>query len=486
MTNRLCTLILAVACFTASAQSDIDYPYNPDFENDGFVGIEDVLELLSVYGAPFTPEQLLLDGASLTEIIESLQTQIDSLASFTNEGFGALVLNDSLLTEYLVGVAAASEEGDSTLAAWVMQLSEVVEQQQAQLDSMEFGAATNLGLFNQSWSYPQGRGGETLVLHLTDGQEYQVPEGFNFYVHMAEYWDCSNEGVQEAYGGYVDGVKFHTTSPSGFAGNGFAPGSVIHHVGCSDYVLYGFLMPVVNWVSHELIHLGPGESISFSDGQYFFAHQSEGDNSQLGFSVTPSVPSGFIQSEFDSPLKNGGSFFWSGTITNNSIASCVIYGYVFDATIYNGLAANEVSVNGNSASNNLAAISDVCELDVADIGGVYENYNGTYEDCLSNYGSYCDSTWQIHVLPDSIEIVFRGEEDCTPWDEVLVPRTRTNSISCFNCTLYEAQFFGFEEDYLILRVNPLVELSETSHLGVGHEPNAKCTFVPFHGTWLRE
>ena len=33
--------------FTATAQSDIDYPYNPDFENDGFVGIEDVLELLS-------------------------------------------------------------------------------------------------------------------------------------------------------------------------------------------------------------------------------------------------------------------------------------------------------------------------------------------------------------------------------------------------------------------------------------------------------
>ena len=134
--KKLFTLLLSAACFTASAQSDIDYPYNPDFENDGFVGIEDVLELLSVYGAPFTPEQLLLDGASLTEIIESLQTQIDSLASFTNEGFGALVLNDSLLTEYLVGVAAASEEGDSTLAAWVMQLSEVVEQQQAQIDSL--------------------------------------------------------------------------------------------------------------------------------------------------------------------------------------------------------------------------------------------------------------------------------------------------------------------------------------------------------------
>ena len=156
--KKLLTLFLAAACFTASAQSDIDYPYNPDFENDGFVGIEDVLELLSVYGAPFNPEQLMLDGASLTEIIESLQTQIDSLASFTNEGFGALVLNDSLLTEYLVGVAAASEEGDSTLAAWVMQLSEVVEQQQAQLDSLPvlnqgyaFGETERIQLHELQW-----------------------------------------------------------------------------------------------------------------------------------------------------------------------------------------------------------------------------------------------------------------------------------------------------------------------------------------------
>ena len=51
MKKLLAILLLAAACFTATAQSDIDYPYNPDFENDGFVGIEDVLELLSVFNA---------------------------------------------------------------------------------------------------------------------------------------------------------------------------------------------------------------------------------------------------------------------------------------------------------------------------------------------------------------------------------------------------------------------------------------------------
>ena len=148
----LVTIVMSVLVFVASAQSDIDYPYNPDFENDGFVGIEDVLELLSVYGTPFTPEQLLLDGASLTEIIESLQSQIDSLASYTNEGFGAIALNDSLLTEYLVGIAAASEEGDSALGAWVMQLSEVVEQQQGQIESLSSALPTPI----DSMLYPNG------------------------------------------------------------------------------------------------------------------------------------------------------------------------------------------------------------------------------------------------------------------------------------------------------------------------------------------
>ena len=33
--------LLLAACLTASAQSAIDYPYNPDFENDGFVGIDE-------------------------------------------------------------------------------------------------------------------------------------------------------------------------------------------------------------------------------------------------------------------------------------------------------------------------------------------------------------------------------------------------------------------------------------------------------------
>ena len=84
--KKLFTLLLAAACFTAIAQIEVEYPYNPDNQNDGHVGIEDILEILTVYGEEFTPEQLLVEGTSLTEWIQLLsetvlqqQAQIDSL-----------------------------------------------------------------------------------------------------------------------------------------------------------------------------------------------------------------------------------------------------------------------------------------------------------------------------------------------------------------------------------------------------------------------
>ena len=69
-----------------------EYPYNPDNQNDGHVGIEDILEILTVYGEEFTPEQLMVEGTSLTEWIQLLsetviqqQAQIDSLESIMQE-----------------------------------------------------------------------------------------------------------------------------------------------------------------------------------------------------------------------------------------------------------------------------------------------------------------------------------------------------------------------------------------------------------------
>lgn len=115
--KKLFTLLLVAACFTALAQIEVEYPYNPDNQNDGHVGIEDILEILTVYGEEFTPEQLIVEGTSLTEWIQLLsetviqqQAQIDSLEVVTEGQFFA----DSLF---------------NTLAAHL-------DQQQSQIDSL--------------------------------------------------------------------------------------------------------------------------------------------------------------------------------------------------------------------------------------------------------------------------------------------------------------------------------------------------------------
>ena len=54
--NRFFTLLLAASCFTAVGQQDsweYPFPYNPDGNQDGFIGLNDMLDLLSLYGSEF-------------------------------------------------------------------------------------------------------------------------------------------------------------------------------------------------------------------------------------------------------------------------------------------------------------------------------------------------------------------------------------------------------------------------------------------------
>ena len=62
--KKLSTLILAVACFTASAQTEYPYPYNPDGNNDGFVSLNDLLDLLAIFGSEYYSGVLATDSIS--------------------------------------------------------------------------------------------------------------------------------------------------------------------------------------------------------------------------------------------------------------------------------------------------------------------------------------------------------------------------------------------------------------------------------------
>ena len=88
MMNRLLTLLLAASCLTAVGQ--VTYPYNPDGNADSLIGASDIQDLLSGYGLPFSPSEILVDGQTLTTVLTQLQNSIDSLSGLGGSGGSVL------------------------------------------------------------------------------------------------------------------------------------------------------------------------------------------------------------------------------------------------------------------------------------------------------------------------------------------------------------------------------------------------------------
>ena len=95
--KKLSTLILAVACFTASAQTEYPYPYNPDGNNDGFVSLNDLLDLLAIFGSEYYSGVLATDSISAIMYTGELDYW-DCTSSCV-----ALTGNWKVLDHYLVG-----------------------------------------------------------------------------------------------------------------------------------------------------------------------------------------------------------------------------------------------------------------------------------------------------------------------------------------------------------------------------------------------
>ena len=74
--KHLMTLIALVVAVTAGAQgtSIYEYPWNPDSNNDTYIGSEDLMGLLSTYGTQFglPPEPCTYDGTPLEELTFSI------------------------------------------------------------------------------------------------------------------------------------------------------------------------------------------------------------------------------------------------------------------------------------------------------------------------------------------------------------------------------------------------------------------------------
>ena len=97
----LLTIISCLLALNLTAQEVVvEYPYNPDFENDGNVGVEDLMQLLASFGMGFDVDEITIDELTLSDWISLFNTAlieqqaiIDSLSLYQDSN---LALWDSI------------------------------------------------------------------------------------------------------------------------------------------------------------------------------------------------------------------------------------------------------------------------------------------------------------------------------------------------------------------------------------------------------
>ena len=72
------------------------YPYNPDANGDSAIGAVDLLELLPIFGSYFNPDEIEVNNVSLSDYLNFLEAQIDSIASNENTNSSGI---DSIFVE---------------------------------------------------------------------------------------------------------------------------------------------------------------------------------------------------------------------------------------------------------------------------------------------------------------------------------------------------------------------------------------------------
>lgn len=72
---------LLVWSWASTAQQTIQYPYNPDVDNDEYIATTDLTGFLAQFGQNFQPAPVLIDSVDLLSVIQMMQAQITALQS---------------------------------------------------------------------------------------------------------------------------------------------------------------------------------------------------------------------------------------------------------------------------------------------------------------------------------------------------------------------------------------------------------------------
>ena len=116
---------LSFLALTARGQQTIQYPYNPDVDNDEYIATSDLTGFLAQFGQDFQPAPVLIDSVDLLSVIQmmqaqitSLQSQVASLEASTVPGLGDYVsVDDSAHTVLVSGANLQVHNGQSASAS---------------------------------------------------------------------------------------------------------------------------------------------------------------------------------------------------------------------------------------------------------------------------------------------------------------------------------------------------------------------------------
>ena len=127
MMNKLFTLLLAAACFTASAQ--VQFPWNPDSNGDGEIGVDDLLGMLSSFGQPWElPDPTIWATESIQNLLafqDDLESMSDSLSSV-----------EASLSELQSALQLQEENLAQTISDQVLELTDSLSAENNTLASM--------------------------------------------------------------------------------------------------------------------------------------------------------------------------------------------------------------------------------------------------------------------------------------------------------------------------------------------------------------
>ena len=223
------TLMALAFAFTAGAQgtSIHEYPWNPDFNNDTYIGSDDLMGLLSTYGTQFglPPEPCTYDGTPLEELMAGItngdiildsifiEYELEDISTYYNVGCpdpttdSLIFANSMLLYNFLPGSDQWCMQGSDAFGflgqfKFDFYLTEGLYEFAIYSQAISSLGFENDGFFGNSWSssgsysipFPDGWYLDEEGIHIDLGWQgnIYVPSGgwadYANYLHILPYW----------------------------------------------------------------------------------------------------------------------------------------------------------------------------------------------------------------------------------------------------------------------------------------------------------